>query len=344
MTLRDGVEFHDGSLLDAETSNTRSALLNAGVTGMEVVDDMTVKYVLSATNAGFPDLLRGVIGMPVSREAYEEMGADEFASNPVGTGPFMFDQWIRDGNLTVVRNPNYWFTNAAGEQLPYLDSIDFRPIPDEESRAVSLEADDIQVIQTLRGSTAKQVLSLVDDSDRDYRAVTYVGNLSGSAIFNTAVPPTDDVRVRRAFAMGSDGAQVAQVLGDDGLVPPSPGFFSADSPWFSQEAADAYPGTAGRDVEGARALLQEYMDDPTRSDGKPVGSPVKHRVLLPPRCQPPRGGPAPAEPAHRGGLRGHPRAGRPGHPHRQRDRQRRPGPALQRRLLGELLAFAGADG
>lgn len=286
VTLRDGVEFHDGSPLDAETllwnfetllfadgRNTQGALTGAGVTGMEVVDDLTVTYVLSGPNAGFPDLLRGTIGMPVSRVAYEA-DPEGFGSAPVGTGPFELVSWVRDGSLVVDRNPDYWMSDADGNQLPYLDGIEFRPIPDEEARALSLESDDIQVLQTLRGSTAKQVLALVDDADRDFAAVTYVGNLSGSAIFNTLQPPVDDPRVRRALALASDGEQVAEVLGDDGLVPRSPGFFSVDSPWYSEAASSTYPGIDGRDLEQAQALIQEYMDDPARSDGKAVGEPV----------------------------------------------------------------------
>src|SRR5690606_8128641 len=71
-----------------------------------------------------------------------------------------------------------------------------------------------------------------------------------------------------------DGEQVARVLGDDGLVPRSPGFFSTDSPWYSQTAADAYPGTHGRNLEEATRLIEEYKNDPDRSDGKAPGESV----------------------------------------------------------------------
>ena len=286
LTLRDGVTFHDGTPLDAETlkwnfdtllfadgRNTQGSLKGAGVTGMEIVDDMTVRYTLSAPNAGFPDLLRGTSGTPVSREAYEA-DPEGFGSAPVGTGPFVFESWIRDGSLIVTRNDDYWMTNEAGEALPYLNQIEFRPIPDEESRVLSLESDDIQVMQTLRGSTAKRAIDLVDDDNRDFGAVTYVGNISGSAIFNTLEPPLDDVRVRRALALASDGEQVAAVLGDDGLVPRSPGFFSADSPWFSEAASATYPGIDGRDIDAAIALIDEYKNDPARSDGQGAGESV----------------------------------------------------------------------
>jgi peptide/nickel transport system substrate-binding protein len=285
--LREGVTFHDGTPFNAEalkwnydnlltipTANTLGALTTAGVTGMEVVDDLTVAYVLDGPNAAFPDILRGPIGMPVSPTAYEA-DPEAFNNKPVGTGPFMAEEWLRDSYMRTVRNPDYWRTDEAGQQLPYLNAVEFRPITDETSRAVSLESDDIQVMQTQRGTTAKQVLAIVDDPNRDFKAATSVGNLAGSAIFNTLEPPLDDVRVRRALSMASDGELVAQVLGDDGLVPRSTGFFSEDSPWYSEAAAAAYPGTAGRDLDGAIALLEEYTSDPARSDGKAAGEPVE---------------------------------------------------------------------
>src|SRR5690606_5992482 len=157
-------------------------------------------------------------------------------------------------SLVVERNPDYWMTDADGQQLPYLDGVEFRPIEDEDSRTLSLQSDDIQVLQTLRGSTAQSVLALADDDSRNYAALTYVGNESGSSLFNTSVPPIDDPRVRRALALASDGELVAEVLGDAGLVPRSPGFFSADSPWYSEAASSTYPGNQGRDLDGAIAL------------------------------------------------------------------------------------------
>jgi peptide/nickel transport system substrate-binding protein len=64
---------------------------------------------------------------------------------------------------------------------------------------------------------------------------------------------------------------VAEVLGDDGLVEPTTQYFSADSPWYSQKVADAYPEY---DIEAGSALVEEYKEDPDRSDGKSPGDPV----------------------------------------------------------------------
>lgn len=285
LTLRSGITFHDGSALDAEvlvwnfdtlhnlpSSNTYGAIQTAGIVEVEAVDDLTVVYRLSEANAAFPDVLRGSLGWPTSREAYEDIGPDELGENPVGTGPFKFKQWTRDDRLIVERNPDYWRSDADGNRLPYLNEIEFRPIADEDSRYQSLAADSVQVMVTLRGGTAKQVLNLVDE--RDYLANLFVGNQSGSSIFNVLEPPVDDVRVRQALVLMSDGEDVAVILGDDGLVPATDGFFGPESNWYSEDAGRAYLARDGIDPDRARTLLEEYINDPDRSDGKPVGSPV----------------------------------------------------------------------
>lgn len=284
LKLRRGIKFHDGSDLDAEVlvwnfdtlhnvvgSNTFGAITANGIESIEAIDDLTVRYQLNQPNAAFPDSLRGSLGWPVSREAYEELGED-LGESPVGTGPFRFKQWTRDDRLIVERNPNYWRTDDDGNKLPYLDEIEFRPIPNEDSRYQSLASDAVQVMVTLRGYTAKQVLGLVED--RDYHANVFVGNQSGVSLFNQYRAPVDDIRVRSALILMSDGHDIAKILGDDGLVPRTDGFFSPESPWYSEEAGKAYLARDGIDQERAQQFLDDYINDPNRSDGKNPGEPV----------------------------------------------------------------------
>lgn len=292
ITVREGIEFHDGSALDAEVlkwnfdtvwaapgATTAGTLETAGVVDMRVVDDLTVVYELSGPNAAFPDVLRGAAGWPVSQEAYESMGPDALGEAPVGTGPFVFVEWNRDDRFVVRRNENYWRTDDNGNQLPYLDEVVFRPITDEDSRVQSLRSDAAQVVSTQRGSAIKSIQAFEHEG---FDSNLFVGNESGGSIFNTLVPPVDDVRIRRALAYAGDADAVAQVLGDDGLVPATTTFFSVDSPWFSDAASAAYPGADGRDVEAGIELVEEYRNDPDRSDNLPPGSPVTVTYTCPP--------------------------------------------------------------
>jgi peptide/nickel transport system substrate-binding protein len=273
LTLRSGVQFHDGTPLDAEAlkSNFDDHLKQPGaatagalqdVERMDVVDDLSVTYVLTRSNAAFPDLLTGSIGWPFSPTAAAELG-DDAGSNPVGTGPFEFVEWTRDSHLTVRRNENYW-----QEGLPYLDEITFRPMTDEDTRFITLETGQADATHSVRLS---QLVARVRDLDavRTYEAP---GNSGSGAIFNTAVAPVDDVRIRQSLAYALDQQALIDVVAGEGVTTPRTHWYDEDSPWYSERAAEAWPSD---DPDRARELLEDYMNDPERSDGRPVGSPVQ---------------------------------------------------------------------
>ncbi|CCG03708.1 ABC transporter substrate-binding protein [Blastococcus saxobsidens] len=285
MKLREGVTFHDGSPLTAEviaqnlailkepTSNVAGAL--AEVTGATAVDPLTVRYDLAAPNAAFPALLTTTPGMPFSMENYNALGKDGANAEPVGTGPFVFEEWRRDDQLTVTANESYWGSDLG--LGPYLDEITFRPIPDEDSRLQSLLSGDVDAFQTLRQSVIRQAQE--EAADGGMALHTFLGNNAGNSIFNTLVPPLDDPRVRQALTHAVDQEQLIEVLGGTGISPPQTQFFSEESPYYSEAVAEAYPDY---DPEKAEQLLQEYIDDPQRSDGLPVGSPIAIEY----NCQP----------------------------------------------------------
>ncbi len=279
LTLRPDVQFHDGTPLDAQalktifdtylkvpSSNLASNL--AEVTSMDVVDDLTVTYTLKATNAAFPDLLTDPAGWPFSPTAAAAAG-DEAGSQPVGTGPFKFVSWQRDNQLVVEKNENYWQPG-----LPHLDKITFRPIPDEDTRLASLQSGDIDALQSLRQSTVSRARDI--DNVDNYE---FLGNNSGGSNFNTAKPPFDDLRVRQALALSLDQDALIDVLGGTGLTPPSTQYFGENDPFYSEKAAEAWPSN---DPEKAQELYDDYINDPSRSDGKPVGAPVSFTYTCPP--------------------------------------------------------------
>jgi peptide/nickel transport system substrate-binding protein len=278
VTLRPGVKFHDGTPLNADAVKTVfDTYINAAgsnlagqvkdVTSVDAVDDLTVRYTLSEPNAAFGDVLAGAVGWPFSPTA--AASGPDAGSHPVGTGPFVFTEWQRDSKLVLKRNPDYW-----QKDLPYLDEIVFRPIPDEDTRIASLKSGDVDAVQSLRQSAIRQLRDL--DGVDSYE---FLGNNSGSAIFNTAKPPTDDVRVRRALAYALDQAQLIEVLGGTGITPAETQWFSEDSPYYSKKAAAAWPTN---DPGKAQELIDEYVNDPKRSDGQPPGTPVKLTFDCPP--------------------------------------------------------------
>ena len=289
LTLRPDVQFHDGTPLDAQAlktifddylkapgANTAASL--AEVTSLDVVDDLTAVYRLSQANAAFPELLISPPGWPFSPTAAAAAGEDAGAE-PVGTGPFRFVSWQRDSNLVVEKNEDYW-----QEGLPHLDKITFRPIPDEDTRLASLQSGDVDVMQSLRQGTVIRARDLegVDNYE-------HLGSNSGGGTLNTSKPPFDDLRVRQALAYALDQEALIEVLGGAGVTPPTTQFYSEDSPYYSEKVAEAYPSY---DPDKARELIDDYVNDPDRSDGLPVGTAAVLHLQLPAGPQPQRGRPA----------------------------------------------------
>ncbi len=287
VTLRDGITFHDGTPLDAATVKanfdeylsiegaTTSGNL-AQVTEFRIDGPLTYTYVLAEPNVAFPDLLTGSIGWPFSIEACRALG-DECGANPVGAGPFEFVSWTRDGDLVLKRYEGYWRTDDQGNQLPYLDELIFRPIPDETTRVQSVLAGDTQVGQTLRQATVRTVRESVEQDD--LISYEFIGNNGGGAIFNVTKPPVDDQRVRLGIAHAIQQDALVAILGGEGITPPQTQYFSESSPWYSAAVAAEWPTY---DPERARALLDEYVNDPERSDGKAPGEPISFEFNCPP--------------------------------------------------------------
>jgi peptide/nickel transport system substrate-binding protein len=285
LTLRPDVTFHNGTPLTAQTiadmfplqqagSAASSAISASGLTAVEALDDLTVQYTLAAPFSAFPSYLSGApIGYPFDPAAAAADSAG-YSINPIGTGPFVIASRDIDNETIVERNPDYWFVDEDGNQLPYLDSISFRPIPDEGTR-----------LDALLSGTTNAMMSLRQGTIRDARAesgielIEFQGNNTGGGMYNTEIPPFDDARVRKGLSSMNDQERVIEALGGAGISIPTTQFFSNDSPWWTQEAADLYTTF---DFEAGVALLQEYIDDPARSDGKAPGENIDVELSCPP--------------------------------------------------------------
>ena len=175
--LRRGVKFHDGTDFNAESvkwnfdrmrdpalaSPRRSEI--APVKDVKVVDPYTVEVTLSAPFTPFLSVLSDRAGMVVSRDAVEKY-KDDFARNPVGTGPFRFVEWVKDDHLTLRRFDGYWETG-----LPHLDEVVYRPIPDSSVRFTAMRTGqidfmhqihpkDVAAAKTERGLKVSEIPSL----------------------------------------------------------------------------------------------------------------------------------------------------------------------------------------
>ncbi|MEM8621478.1 MAG: ABC transporter substrate-binding protein [Actinomycetota bacterium] len=285
MRLRPDVTFSDGTPLTAQTiadmfpiqqtgATASAAVSSVGLIGVDAIDDLEVVYRLSAPNSAFPSVLwNPTLGMPFVPELAAADPAG-YNANPIGTGPFTLESRDLDNETIVVRRDDYWMATDAGDQLPYLDSISFRPIPDESTRLDALISGSVTAMTTLRQGTIRD-----SRAQSGLTLVEFQGNNTGGGMFNTAIAPLDDVRVRRALLSMINQDGLIDATGGTGISLPATQWFSPDDPFWTQEAADAYPDF---DFDLGVALLEEYVNDPGRSDGKATGEPIDVTLSCPP--------------------------------------------------------------
>lgn len=251
-TLRRGVKYHDGTDFNAQAvkayfdhildSNTRSPRRSnfTQIAEVQVVDDYTVRFVLSAPFAPFLAQL-SEWGFMISPTQLAR-SPQTLAEKPIGTGPYRVDRWVRDDHVRLVRNPNYW---EAG--LPYLDEIIFEVIPDGAVRVTNLRTGRVHIAADV---PARDVQSLKDDAKFKIAAMPAPGYRS--FYLNTAAPPFDDRRVRQAFAHAIDRdvlvKTVAFGFGTPSYGPIAPRHFAYNRHFEPYK---------GRDPQRAAALLAD---------------------------------------------------------------------------------------
>lgn len=251
--LRPNVKFHNGQPLNAAALvKSVTALKASPLTGAaakpivkaEPVDDLSVKLTMDQPWAVFPSVLTAQAGVVPAPAMLDD--AANGSRNPVGTGPFKFQDWTPDKSLSVTRNESYW-----RQGLPYLDSVEFRPLPDSNSRYGSLQSGDVQVLISSQESTIQRMLD--DAKDGKFQVVRSIGNNDVTMVlFNTSAPPFDDLRARQGLAYAIDRKALSEVSGSDPSLS-ADSVFQPDSVWYAPQ-----PDYPKFDPAKAKQLIEAY--------------------------------------------------------------------------------------
>lgn len=264
LILRSDVIFHDGSALTAEAvqysidrardpASDELAPLLTSIDSVDAVDDTTVAVNLSA-----PDrtILQGLVKVYIAPADSDV----DYDNAPIGTGPFMLEEWNRNENMIFVRNEDYW-----DEGLPYLDSVTFNVVPEANTQVLQLTNGEIDMIapavsfSNVEGLQAEGMqLPVSEGGVYDLR-------------LNTRVEPWDDARVRQALSLAIDRQAIQTALFGftsirSSIVAPEDELFNPDAATFNES-----------DLDEARRLL----DEAGYGDGSAQGSIIVHADLGP---------------------------------------------------------------
>ncbi len=250
--LRQGVKFHNGEELTSEDVlfSMERATTPAGAAvkayadlldlpGCEAPDRYTVILRTKEPSAPFLATLTNQFGYILNRKAVEEAQGD-ISRSAVGTGPYIFDQWIRGDRIILQRNEDYY-----GEK-PYFKTLVLRAIPEDTTRMIELETGNVDFCYSVQPSQVQRM--------REEGRVT-VFSAPGTSLnhmgFNCEVEPFNNPLVRQAidYAIDKDGI-LGAVFYDMGQIPAGPWPSSLK---YTPEGAEPRP----YDPDKAKELLKE---------------------------------------------------------------------------------------
>ncbi|MBS3765213.1 ABC transporter substrate-binding protein [Candidatus Bipolaricaulota bacterium] len=256
--IREGIEFHNGEKLTAEDvkfsldwvldpdngSPMKSQF--SWVKEVQQVDEYTVKII---ANKSFPPGLSQSVARIVPKDTFQEMGEEEFAQNPVGSGPFKLKEWVKGDHATLVRNEDYWL------KKPHLEEVRIRIIPEISTAELELEKGGVDITDIISPQSIPRFEKM-----EDVKVVSEPGLNTQFIGFNDKREPFNNVKFRKAVRMSLDMEGIVQVIFRGkgatpayGVVPPS--LWANDREWLKENA------TLEEDNEKAKEMFQELKDE-----------------------------------------------------------------------------------
>ena len=259
---RDGITFHDGTPFDADAmldhfERMRASTLvgNAiqAITDVQKVDDMTIQISMDTPWVDFPIYFAaqpGYVASPTWLAAVDAQTAD--ATEPVGTGPFVFAEYNPGDNFRMTKNEDYWLEAPDGEPYPYLDEIEFLVQEEDATRSRALQSGEVDITHTDRGPDIEDLRQAADAGTLEVYEMDTRQGVTYALINVAADSPLQDVEVRRAFAMAVD-QEFRNDSRSAGVFDIANGPFSPGTMGYLEDTG--YPAY---DPEGAAAIVEEY--------------------------------------------------------------------------------------
>ncbi|MCA9951511.1 MAG: peptide ABC transporter substrate-binding protein [Anaerolineales bacterium] len=255
------------NIKNAAPVNTGEEGVTIDDVGVEAIDDFTVKFTLENPAGYFPSIAGMWVANPQPQWAIDEWGNKWTEAGLINTsGPYVLEEWVHGGNLTLVKNP-LW-PDADSVQIDRIEGV----MITEDSTAFAMyennELDTTGVPQAEIDRVKADPVLGAELLNAPTPCTYYYGFVNNK-------PPMDDARVRRAFVQAVDRQSLIDNVTKGNQIPATtlapPGIFGAPE-----------PGTLGlaSDAEAAQASLQEYLDEKgmTIDDFNALGITLMHNT------------------------------------------------------------------
>jgi peptide/nickel transport system substrate-binding protein len=211
--LRPGVTFSNGEPFNADAAKfsleqlfsafSYTQWLQGLLKQVTIVDPMTVNVVLTKPASIVPTII-AMGGYQVPPKDFAARGKDAFNAAPIGTGPWVFKDHVKDDHITLTANPNYWGGTPKFKQILY------RIIPDDNARVAALEAGEIDLTPNVPYPAADRIAG-----NKSLQLITTPSLRNFATFFDTDNPkakPLLDVKVRQALNYAIDRAGMCKTL------------------------------------------------------------------------------------------------------------------------------------
>ncbi len=218
--LRAGVKFHSGAAMEAadvvaSINRVKSPAIASplasrftAIQSASAIDPATVELKLSEPSAPLLTSLATLAIVPRDMEANK----DALQRQPVGTGPFRFQEWQPNNFILLAKHTGYW-----RQGLPKLDGVKFNIVPESATRQVGVASGQFAMLPNIDAATALQIRGKPNVQLQDTLELAYT--LIG---MNTAKPPFNDPRVREAVNYALNRAEIVQAALFGAGVPGGP--------------------------------------------------------------------------------------------------------------------------
>ena len=223
---------------------------------MESITATDKLTVVVKTNAPYALMFSELAFWPIlAPDVWETYGDMRDWKNQVGTGPFIWDDYVKGSSATYSRNPDYWDKDPDGNQLPYVDGVRLLIIPDASTQIAALRTGKVDLTNPWDYLQWHQRPSL-EATNPEMKFNRTLPTVAFAFFQRQDLPPLSDINVRKALSMAMNREEIiATSYGGYG----DPFTFPAQPTWGAYTPLDELPAEVREQWEHHPEKAKELM-------------------------------------------------------------------------------------